>query len=346
MAVTPPIVDRRWLRLLTALVGLVVPFLWLWTTVTPSEVAVRVRNALGASVGQPADFDWTPDRVPQGFLLGTAKPPTEFARLADTLRDASGSTGPATNLDFALALSRDLMRAPKRVGTPVRAPALPTYRAITEQGRGYCADFVKAFDAIALAGEVPVRQWGFAFTAFGSGHTFNEIFDPSRDKWVLVDSFHSLYFVDPVTQESLSTIEVHDRLLSLDPERRDVQIVRIVPGRLPFRSEAMALDYYRVGMRQLWLVWGNNVLDFEQNPITGSLSRVSRGAGQLLGLVLGKYPTIRIYPKGMSERDLRELQHARNELLLALACSGVSTLLFGAQLVGLLRRPRSTYGVA
>ena len=246
-----------------------------------------------------------------------------------------------SGFDRSLAISRDLMRAPERVGRPIRAPALQTYRQITEQGRGYCADFVKAFNGLALAAGVPVRQWGFAFTAFGSGHTFNEIYDRGRGKWLLVDSFHSLYFVDPQTREPLSTLEVHDRLLSLDPQRRGAEIVRIVPGRLPFRSEALALDYYRVGMRQLWLVWGNNVLDFERHPVTGPVSRVSRGAGQLLGLAIGQYPTIRIYPVGVSERDLRELFRARDELLLALACSAISVLLFGPQLLQLRRGRRA-----
>ena len=36
-----------------------------------------------------------------------------------------------------------------------------------------------------------------------------------RGKWILVDSFHSLYFVDPATREPLSVLEIHDRLLSL-----------------------------------------------------------------------------------------------------------------------------------
>jgi hypothetical protein len=337
----PPIADRQWLRLLAAAVGLVVPLVWLLTTVTPSEVTVRVRNALGASVGAPADFDWTPDKVPHGFLWSSVAPPAEFSRIAEGLVAALASADQQSGFDRSLAISRDLMRAPERVGNPIRAPALQTYRQITEQGRGYCADFVKAFTGLTLAAGVPVRQWGFAFTAFGSGHTFNEIYDSRRGKWLLVDSFHSLYFVDPPTREPLSTLEVHDRLLSLDTQRRGAEIVRIVPGRFPFRSDALALDYYRVGMRQLWLVWGNNVLDFERHPVTGPVSRVSRGAGQLLGLAIGQYPTIRIYPRGVSERDLRELFRARDELLLALACCVISALLFGPQLIQLLRRRRA-----
>lgn len=330
--------ERRWPRLLAAAFGLLVPFVWLLSSVTPSEVTVRVRNALTASVGVPADFHWTPDGVPDGFLWSRADPPREFLQVAGSLQSSAVSADP--DLEFALALSAELMGAARRVGSPVRAPAVATYHAITQQGRGYCADFVKVFNGIALAGDVPVRQWGFAFTAFGSGHTFNEIWDRGRGKWVLVDSFHSLYFVDPVSREPLSTLEVHDRLLSLDPEEREAEIVRIVADRFPFRSERLALDYYRSGMRQLWLVWGNNALDFERHAATGPVSRLSRGAGQLLGLAVGNYPSIRIYPVGVSERDLRELFRARNELLMALACCVLAALLFIPQLVHALRGAR------
>ena len=72
----------------------------------------------------------------------------------------------------------------------------------------------------------------------------------------MVDSFHSLYFVDPASREPLSVIELHDRLLRIGGEDRGAEIQRIVPERFPSRSEDLAIDYYRRGMAQLWLVWG------------------------------------------------------------------------------------------
>ncbi len=331
MSVTPALAEGRWLRLATAVVGLTVPLIWLWTTVTPSEVTVRIRNGLAAQVGRPADFDWTPDRVPPTYLVNRSGVPAAFQEIAAGMHAGSPSSDRESEFERSLAIARELMRAPNRKGSPIGADTLRTYRAITEEGRGYCADFVKVFNGLALAGQMPVRQWGFAFSAFGSGHTFNEVFDHDRGKWVLVDSFHSLFFVDPETREPLSVLEVHDRLLNLHDLRSDVEIVRIVPDRFPFRSEALALNYYRRGMQQLWLVWGNSVFDFEEHPVTGLVSRVSRAAAQLVGLVIGRYPAIRIYPEGVSERDLRELFRARTEFFLALAACGVSFLVFGLQ---------------
>jgi hypothetical protein len=229
-------------------------------------------------------------------------------------------------LGFALAVSTDLMRSPRRVDTPIRDNSFRTYLAITREGRGYCADFVKAFTAIALARGLAVRQWGFAFDGFGSGHTFNEIYDPQLQKWVLVDSFHSLYFVDPGTREPLSTLEVHDRLLGIGAQHGAVEIVKIIEKRFPFRSDALAMDYYRRGMPQLWLVWGGSPFDYEAS-IAGRLEQgVHRALGQLVGIATGKYPKIRIYPVGLSQRDYRALVEARNEFFLAALFSSLFAL--------------------
>jgi hypothetical protein len=313
---------------------MLVPAVWLWTTITPGEDMVRLRNAIGAEVGETADFTWGPDNPPKGYLLNRGAVPSEFIELAQSIdpRTAGEAGG---EFELGLAISRDLMKAPKRIGNPVQQDAAPTYQAITEQGRGYCADFVKAFDAMALGAAVPVRQWGFAFNGFGSGHTFNEIYDSGRGKWLMVDSFHSLYFVDPVSREPLSALEVHDRLLDIDGETLDVEIVRIVPDRFPFRSDELALDYYRRGMPQLWLVWGNNRFDYEASWPGRLESGVHRALGQLAGLVFDKYPSIRIYPKGLSQRDLNELIEGRNEFLLAAGALLVSSVVFGWQLLGL-----------
>lgn len=336
--------DARPMRLLAAIVGLTVPYVWLWTTVTPSEVAARLRNAFGAQVGVVSDFDWKPDRVPAAYLLNRAAPPQAFLEIATRIDNQIAATADATGFGLSIAIARDLMRSNEHKGSPIRKNALQTYREITENRTGYCADFVKAFNSIAIASQVPVRQWGFAFTAFGSGHTFNEIYDQSLGKWVLVDSFHSLYFVDAESRVPLSTMQVHDRLLEIGEQQSGLEIVEIVPGALPFRSEALALDYYRRGMRQLWLVWGNGVFDFEQHPVIRAVSRYSRAGGQILGRLLKVYPTIRIYPVGVSERDLRELFRARDEFYLALMSCAMATGLFGVQIWQLVRRRRSIGG--
>lgn len=285
---------------------------------------VRLRNSLGARVGEPADFAWSPGNVPTGFLQLETAAPVAFAAVAGSVEPSRA--GPGGELDAGLEYSRQLMRAPKRIDGPVRAPSYETYLAIVQEGRGYCADFVKAFTGIAAARGIAVRQWGFAFRGFGSGHTFNEVYDTGLGKWVMVDSFHSLYFVDPVSRMPLSTLEVHDRLLAIGDAPAGIEIVRIASSGFPFRSDELAIDYYRRGMPQLWMVWGNNVFDYEASLAGRLEARLHRALGQFVGIVSGDYPTIRIYPVGLSDRDYRVLVESRNEFVLSACCLAIAVL--------------------
>lgn len=317
--------------LLTAVAGILSTAVWLWTTLTPGDDMVRLRNSFGAQVGVPADFSWDPDSPPESFLSMKGTVPVAFDTEARRVREILGG-GNRGSTEFGLAVARELMNAPKRTDGAINKPSYETYEAIAKDGKGYCGDFVKAFNALALAQEVPVRQWGFAFSGFGSGHTFNEVYDDERQKWVMIDSFHSLYFVDPDTRVPLSTLEVHDRLLNIDGEVRGVDLIRIVPERVPFRSDALATDYYRRGMSQLWLVWGNNIFDYEAS-LPGKIESVMhRAVGQFFGILTGRYPTLRIYPSGASRRDVNALFEGRNEFLLA-ASAFLCSILFGGWLI-------------
>lgn len=322
---------------ISALIGILIPAAWLWTTVTPGEDVVRLRNAVGAEVGDVSDFTWEADNPPEGYLVNEGAIPPAFEQHADAVMQRSARQS-SDDFELALAISRDLMQAPKRVGGPIREDSASTYREITVSGRGYCADFTKVFNGMAIAAKVPVRQWGFAFSGFGSGHTFNEVYDTDRRKWLMVDSFHSLYFVDPESREPLSVIEVHDRLLELTDEPRSVAVERIVPDRFPFRSDELAIEYYRRGMPQLWLVWGNNVFDYEAS-LPGKLeSGFHRAVGQLAGILVQEYPTIRIYPVGVSQRDLGGLAEGRNEFLMAVSAFVLALVVYGIGLVRMAGR--------
>lgn len=322
---------------LAAALNLLVAGAWSWTTVSAEDAMVRLRNSLGARVGEPADFAWTPGNAPAGFLQLETAAPAAFTAVAGDVEERR--TGPGGELEAGLAYSRRLMQAPRRVDGPVRAPSYETYLAIVREGRGYCADFVKAFTGIAAARGIAVRQWGFAFRGFGSGHTFNEVYDTGLGKWVMVDSFHSLYFVDPASRMPLSTLEVHDRLLAIGDAPAGIEIVRIAPSGFPFRSDELALDYYRRGMAQLWMVWGNNVFDYEASLGGWLEARVHRALGQFVGIVSGDYPTIRIYPVGLSDRDYRLLVESRTQFAWS-ACALVIAVLFALYVAMRLRRTR------
>lgn len=116
---------------IAALVGILTPAAWLWTTVTPGEEMVRLRNSIGAEVGQIADFTWGPDDPPETYLLSEGAVPSAFAQLADALAPGSAQE-PGGEFGLALAIARDLMKAPKRVGGPIRADSAGTYEQITE----------------------------------------------------------------------------------------------------------------------------------------------------------------------------------------------------------------------
>jgi len=335
-------VDWRWLAGIAVVLNLAVSIAWVATFLATGDNLVRLRNSLGARIGEVSDFTWPPDDPPAGFLTAREPAPGRLVAAASSVSTRLENDDPGA-LAVGVALSQDLMRAPKRVDGPVHARSDETYRAIVEQGRGYCGDFVKAFTALALASGIPVRQWGFAFDAFGSGHTFNEVYDSKLRKWVMLDSFHSLYFVDPASRLPLSTLEVHDRLLAIGESPQDIEIVRVVPERVPFRTDELALDYYRRGMPQLWLVWGSNVFDYESSFAGRVEARVHRSVGQLVGMLTDRYPAIRVYPVGLSRRDFRALMETRREFLLAATFLGASCL-FAVFVAVQVRRSGRSFG--
>jgi hypothetical protein len=336
----------RWFGTVAALVGVAIPSLWLFSLVTPGEEAVKVRNALVAEMGEPHDFLWTPAEPPPGFQFNEA-PPTELYRAAARSLQASNEGGPPRQgLDLALEIARHLMGEPgRRTGGPIQAGLDETYQAITARGRGYCADFTQSFSGLAVAARLPVRTWSISFESFGAGHAFNEIYDNRLAKWVLVDSFHSLYFVDPDSKVPLSVLEVHERMLALDDETRGIEIEPIVKGGIPFRSEAMALDYYRRGMSQLAMFAGNNVFDYDRSPVVRAAASVSRHAERAAAIATRQYPSLLIYPDAVSDRDVRALMRVRSRVLLATGALAIACLVFGCYLLGLwLGRQRAVPG--
>jgi len=316
--------SRRWPSL-AAWCSLAISVLWLATLIVPSDEAVLVRNALILRLGTADDFAWTPDNVPAGYRLEPGAPPAEFVRIAHDILGAGG-LNPVHGLDAGRRIAERLMGAPKFVGDPIQADNLTTYREITGAGRGYCADFTQIFNAIALAGGLPVREWSLSFSRFGAGHAFNEVYDRDLGQWVMLDSFHSLYFVDPTDRRPLSVLEVHDRLLSIGGQQ-PVEIVRIRPERFPFRSDAIALDYYRRGMSELAMVWGVNPFEYEASAPVRWATQLSRSLGQVTAIALGVYPMAQIYPRGVNDRELRELDRTRLHFLLALLSCALACVL-------------------
>ncbi len=276
--------------------------------VIPIEDATRVRNSLIARLSDPSSFDWTPPESPAGFLAETGPKPAELIAAVQ----ASGASASAGVSDFERAkrLARHLASGTRYSGV-VASTTLRTYRVITTEGRGYCADFTQVFNALAYVADIPVRQWGFTFDSFGGhGHAINEIYDRSLRKWVLVDAFNSFVVVDRATDQPLSVLEFRERLQQPAP-LATLRIERL-SRQFGFRDDAMLIDYFRDGVDQYFLDWGNNSLSYDRDPLVRTLGPLSRTTQQLAGILSGSRPKIHVMATGAkSTEHWQTLQRTR-----------------------------------
>jgi hypothetical protein len=112
----------------------------------------------------------------------------------------------------------------------------------------------------------------------------------------------------------------------------------IVPERFPFSNQEMAFDYYRRGMPQLALNWGNNVFDYDHSIAVRYAAKISRHVERLVGILIGEYPLLKVYPVAFSHRDFDSLRRTTREFFVASAALGFSTILFGFQLFCQIRQ--------
>gem|GEM_PF-43298 len=313
---------RLWPSARTVLVrrfGFALALVLLWASLAVYGLAstdlVRIRNALHFAALDPAEFEWTPNNLPADFLLDRLPPSAEFTALAQRLR-----VGADDDWTYALAISRHLLAsAAKLQGSPVMADLAVTYRLITEQGKGYCADFVRVFQAIAVAGELPMRSWAFSFDGYGGhGHIVVEIWNRQLRRWQLLDVFNNVFFVDDAGQV-LSAAGLRRQMRTVPPLSRPL----VVGARPGFIHKDKLLDYYKRGLDQWYLWWGNNpfTLDhFQQGP------SLLRPLQQAHALVAGAFPA----PRALAEPGNAELRSTMTRLrwhLLAVALLTLPTLL-------------------
>jgi hypothetical protein len=299
--------------------------------------ATRVRNALIADVGAAEDFAWPPESPPPSFLLEIEPPPQEISAIASMVLERAGGAQSMDDFEKALAISRHIA-ANKGNGEAIQSSTLATYEQIMA-GRGYCADFSQVFMALSLASGVPAREWGFGWEAFGAGHAFNEIYDETREKWLLIDSFNSMYFVDTRTETPLSANEVQAQY-RLEPAQRHFRVVPILPERFAFDSVERAMRYYELGVDQFYLFWGNNVFSYDSDPIVGVLRGLARPVEVAGSIAVGVHPRIRIPATGTNRGHIEELLRTRSTFLVYVAIAGLLAITLVAQLVSWWRTRR------
>ena len=291
----------------------------------PSTEAVRLRNALILEVGTESDFEWTPKQVPAGFLWERREPLPQFAI------DAKRVTGASDEGDWAKALSLAAMLVRNaRRSEPVQADLSATYRAILEEGRGYCADYVDAYLALAHAAGLGARAWAFSFDGFGGhGHALVEVFDRSRQKWLFLDVFNNVHALDRESREPLSAMEFRDFVLG----RRDAPLIqRNGPSRLGYRVETKLLDYYRKGANEWYLWWGNNVYSYEAQAAVRLTGYLSHSLGQLAAIAVGVHPRIKAMPIPDNRAQIDRMLSLRWSLFVVAGAVAALCVLLACQL--------------
>lgn len=297
---------------------------------TASSELVRLRNALLLQP-EPATHDWTPANVPSDYARDAGAPDALYAEIVR--RHALAVPGD----DWATAqrIAAHLVGTGKRSGGAIQADLAETYQRITAQGEGYCGDFVDVFTGLATAAGSFTRAWAFSFDGFGGhGHIFNEVWDREAGAWRMVDVFNNVYPVD-ATGRGLSATEFRTSLLRGDAGLR---LVPLAPeGRPGFVHEHKAIDYYRRGLPEWYLWWGNNVFGYDQAPAVRTLGTVSRSLEQLGGIAAGVHPGLRVLatPDNAAQR---EALAALRQRVIALLWVGAATAVTGLGWA-VLRRP-------
>ena len=293
--------------------------------VSSTEV-VRMRNALLFTVKQRADFEWTPASMPSDFKAEQGPPDPMFADLVRRLRLESMPT----DFERAVAISVHLLgSSPKLVGGGIQSGLHETYDAITREGRGYCADFVRVFMAMATAAGIPVRSWAFSFDDFGGeGHILPEIWNRQLGRWQLIGIFFNFIFIGP-DGEPMSGLEFRDALYTGNGLPT---LVPLHPGARPgFIFEDKAFAYYVRGAAEWYMWWGNNTFSFERSWSVRLLRPLGRGAEQIGAVLQGVHPAVAILANDRNVDQIKGLQRVRVHL-------GVVTLAWAASLIYLLAR--------
>jgi len=287
---------------------------WLGALVWPPSRAVRVRNAFLLRRGATADFDWTPQRVPPGFALERGPVPAP-------IREAVAAAGIGrVEGDWARALALEtLLVKHARHGGAIQADLATTWRGIVA-GRGYCADYVRAYLAAAFAAGLFCRQWAFSFDGFGGhGHTVVEVWDAQRGAWAFLDVHNNVYAVRAGDDVPLDALALRDAVARSVAE---VEFRRAGDGRLGWPHFDKLADYYRRGSREWYLWWGNDVASRDRG---GRWSHRLRSA-------LGRLPAIVALVTPDNEVAVTRMERLRGHVRLAAAAVVGSVLLLAGQI--------------
>lgn len=275
------------------------------TDLASDQGKVRIRNALIFEVGDVEDANWKPEDVPDTFLLERSPVPKSFL----TVVKERGSGNASSEFAQTIQIAKHLVRSSKLSGSAIQSDIAHTYTEIVENGEGYCSDYTLVLNGLAIAAGIPIREWGMSFDQFsGDGHAFSEVFDRGLDKWVFIDTFYS-FFVTGREGTPLSVLELRGYYQSGHEDLLNVNIIE--PAAFRFPSERYAIEYYRRGIDNVFLIWGNNVFEYEAHWAVQIAAELSRSAEQGVAILFGLQPRIVILRSESNLADIARLYATR-----------------------------------
>lgn len=308
----------RWLEI-TSAAAVVLAVARLVVLVLPRGGIVRARNAFLLKRGARDRFDWTPVSLPRDFRVtkGVTPPVVERA-----LRGA-GIDRIQRDRERALAIVGYLLRS-AGTGGGIRADLATTFRGIQE-GRGYCADFVRVYMAAAASVNLFCRRWAFSFDGFGGhGHTFVEIYDNDHACWMFVDVFNNVFAVRRGDRQPLDAIALRAQLIS---DAGAVQFVPASSGRPGYPHHDKLVDYYKRGLREWCMWWGNDEGDREHDVIARILLGISGRLAYRLVTGVSTAPKLVVLEGGHDEAAVVRAAKLRHRIVLAGTVALVGALL-------------------
>lgn len=279
-----------------------------------------MRNALLID-SAPAAHEWSPARLPAGFAVDSFVPSDHH--YAEVVR-AHRLVTPNDDWATALAIGRHLLAGGRRSSSPVQSDLKQTYLRITQNGEGYCGDYADAFTGIGQAAGLFTRPWAFSFDGFGGrGHVYNEVWDRRAGRWMAIDVFNNMYFVDG-RGRAMSAAELRQALRA----GTEVAVRRIRDDVPPgFKEDAKALDYYRRGLPEWYMWWGTNVFEYDRSALVRLSARFGRAVEQLAGVAAGLHPRIRILHDVENDAQRAAMRSLRWRLLAVVVLLPVCGLL-------------------
>ncbi len=295
---------------------------------------VRLRHALALGPDFQLAQDWKPPSMPAGYLTEVVQPDTFFVKIAQDLALNDLPDDWARGLAIASHL---LGSAPVLTEGAIRDDLRHTYLAIVREGRGYCGDFVRAFNAIAHAAGLTSRPWAFSLDQFGGhGHIFVEIWNRQAQRWQLIDVHQNYLFTDG-SNAPLSALQFRQALISKSVGLRLAPIHS--PARLGWPIEAKAWDYFQRGLDGWFIPWGNNPATYDAAlPVRtfSGFSRVAEGVGAWLW---GVTPQIRMLATPTNQSARFAMRSLSQQLYVGLGAAALgSGLVLAGLILRLLRR--------